>query len=248
MITDWHDRFQQQAKWTQDLRTYLYKLAKLQEGQRVLDLGCGTGALMGDLGEKGLHGFGVDIDFSVLDFASKHNPNSTFSQGNAYHLPYEDKTFDLAFCHFVLMWLSEPAQAITEMVRVTKKTGMVMAFAEPDYGGRIDYPAELNVIGQMQIESLKVQGADPFMGRRLSGIFHNAGLVEVRTGVVGGQWSDKSDLKGWETEWEVFEADANRLPYQNVDLAALKNAEKSAQINGMRVLFIPTFYALGVVQ
>ena len=62
------------------------------------------------------------------------------------------------------------------MVRVTHPGGFVLALAEPDYGGRIDYPTELSQIGDWQKNALKQQGANPLMGRELRSIFSHAGI------------------------------------------------------------------------
>ena len=45
---DWHARYVQQARWTNQLRHYLYRKAGLRDGQQILEVGCGTGAVLGD--------------------------------------------------------------------------------------------------------------------------------------------------------------------------------------------------------
>ena len=46
---DWHDRFSLQARWTRELRHYLYKRAGLEAARRVLEVGCGSGVVLGEL-------------------------------------------------------------------------------------------------------------------------------------------------------------------------------------------------------
>jgi hypothetical protein len=131
------------------------------------------------------------------------------------------------------------------MCRVARPGGWVLALAEPDYGGRVDYPVELATLGRWQAESLRQQGADSEMGRKLAGIFTRAGLKHVETGVMGGEWKHP-DLPGEvNLEWAVLESDlAGKISLQ--DIQNMKQMDVAARQNGERVLFVPTFYAWGM--
>ncbi len=133
------------------------------------------------------------------------------------------------------------------MARVTRPSGAVLALAEPDYGGRVDFPEELGQLGVWQMESLRTQGADPLMGRKLARVFRQAGLYSVETGALGGQWSGAPDWEAWESEWSVLESDLKNKPSLSEKLGFLKRLDKSAYEKGERVLFVPTFYAWGRV-
>ena len=173
---EWHLRFVEQAKWTSELRSYLINLAELDQNSSIIDVGCGTGALFNDIIGIHDHFFGLDINFSSIKYAKENHPNIDLIQGDGRNLPLMDDCFDLAFCHFLLLWVPESRRVIKEMTRITKPGGKVIAFAEPDYGGRIDYPEELTPLGEKQINSLMAQGADPYTGRRLASIFVEAGF------------------------------------------------------------------------
>jgi len=56
---EWHKRFVQQAGWTGELRRYLFKRTGLQFARRVLEVGCGTGAILAGL-ETGAAVHGLD--------------------------------------------------------------------------------------------------------------------------------------------------------------------------------------------
>jgi ubiquinone/menaquinone biosynthesis C-methylase UbiE len=252
-LKEWHLRYEQQAGWTQSLREHLYQRAGVENARRVLDVGCGTGALLGELSARvqggSVHGLDLQRDHLVL--AMRNNPAVSFVQADALALPYPDGSFDLALCHFVLLWTANPVQAVSEMKRAVRPGGSVLALAEPDYGGRIDYPEALEAIGRWQLESLSRQGAEPQTGRRLGQIFHQAGLSLVQVGILGGQWTGKPDREAWALEWRVLEADLGsdqeglHSTITENELAALKTADWEAWQRGERVLFVPTFYAWG---
>jgi SAM-dependent methyltransferase len=247
---DWHDRFTRQARWTHDLRRYLYERAGMRSARRILDVGCGTGVLAAEMPrytQASIHG--LDINPAHLSLASAHAPQTVLACGDAHHLPYARASFDLSLCHFLLLWVADPTGVVREMARVTRPGGAVLALAEPDYGGRIDYPEALEPLGSWQQASLRSQGADPLIGRKLAGIFAGAGLQAVETGVLGGQWSGPPSNTDWESEWAVITDDLNQMsavafePAADVDLQKLKELDASAWSRGERVLYLPTFYA-----
>ncbi len=248
-LIDWHHRFSQQAGWTKQVRTYLFKQVHLTDESKVLDVGCGTGVLNIELDMRDISQYGLDINIDHLKLAKDNSKKTHYSQGDANSLPYPDNEFDVAFCHFLLMWVKNPLQVLREMVRVTKPNGNVLALAEPDYGGRIDYPTDLSILGDWQTRSLKQQGANPMMGRELSGLFAKAGLDSIEIGVLGGQWSGKPDWSTWQTEWQVLESDFIRVSEESItnSIMDLKALDKNAYERGERILFVPTFYARGIV-
>lgn len=245
---NWHERFLQQARWTKSLRDYLFGRALPPTAAKILEIGCGTGAILSDL--KGLSSgsghtpFGIDLQPTHLELARRYAPLARLACADAHELPFPDHSFDAVFCHYLLLWLDDPGRALQEMRRVTAPGGAVLALAEPDYGGRIDYPEGLGRLGSWQSQALQDQGADPRMGRRLAGLFRQAGLVEVESGVLGAQWSQAASREDLEMEWQVLRNDlAEAVPRE--ELEALEQLDRQAVQTGERVLFVPTFYAWG---
>ena len=246
---DWHTRFQQQVLWTKELRNFLYPLIHLRNSRRVLEVGCGTGALLSELsGSTRATIHGLDLNRGHLFQAREHAPHSRLVQGDALRLPYPDGAFDISLCHFLLLWVKDPAQAVREMKRVTRPGGYVLALAEPDYGGRMDYPLELGQLGQWQRDSLARQGADPGLGRRLAEIFHQAGFSPVHLGLLGGQWTLPQPPGSWQSEWATLEADLQLIPelWKPEQLERLKQLEIDSRQRGERLLYVPTFYAYSI--
>jgi SAM-dependent methyltransferase len=250
-LQDWHRRFTQQARWTRDIRHYLFHKGRIEHAVRILDVGCGTGALQPDVEQlTASSAYCLEFDLSSLKFLRDHQSKPILTQGDAHKLPYATDAFDLCFCHFVLLWLSNPDKAIAEMRRVTRQGGSVIALAEPDYGGRIDYPAPLAGIGALQREALRRQGADYELGRKLRSIFSGAGFLDVEAGVLGGQWNDPPSVEDQASEWSVIERDLETLEAHAPErerFANLKQEDASAWRTGERVLYVPTFFAIGTV-
>jgi len=247
---EWHNRFSQQAGWTRQARQYLFSRLGLMSGSRVLEAGCGTGAVLSELAQSGASSWhGLDIRLEYLQLAQQHVPTAQLSAGDAHHLPYAEASFEAACCHFLLLWVRNPSDVVAELSRVTCPGGRVLLLAEPDYGGRIDYPYELAILGEWQSQGLTQAGANPQIGRRMGTLLSRAGLVEIESGVLGGQWRGAPAEEEWEMEWQVLRADLEQLPGilpgREADLAALQEIDRRAWQCGERVLFVPTFYAWG---
>jgi SAM-dependent methyltransferase len=249
---DWHSRFLQQAAWTRDLRVYLFERANLNRARRVLEVGCGTGAIISDLATAApIHG--LDLEPARLAEAHRHVPTAALVCGNALALPYPSGVFDIAFCHYLLLWVRDPLQTLLEMKRVTRPGGAVLALAEPDYNSRVDKPDALAPLGRWQAESLQRQGADPGLGSRLAILFRQAGIQPIETGTLRGSPGSSSRREEGERlpapaernlEWAVLEADlVGWVPAQEV--RRMKMLDEQAWERGERVLYVPTFFAWG---
>jgi ubiquinone/menaquinone biosynthesis C-methylase UbiE len=242
----WHARFSQQAKWTAGLRQYLFDRAKLNKDDRILEIGCGTGAVLNSLIQKidPSQVFGLDLNITYLSLATRYTPQARFIQADAQAIPFPDDSFDIVFCHFLLLWVENPLFTVREMARIARRGGWVLALAEPDYGGRIDFPEALAKIGQMQETMLRQQGAETRIGRRLAALFNAAALNNILTGVLGGEWSRAHDIEDLQQEWEVMKDDLRGQLTQE-ELSALIEMDYRAYRDGERILYVPTFYAMG---
>jgi SAM-dependent methyltransferase len=250
---DWHSRFLQQASWTGDLRRYLFASAGLNQARLVLEVGCGTGAILPGLTTTAaVHG--LDLEHARLVEAHRHVPSAVLACGNALVLPYRSGVFDITFCHFLLLWVRQPLQALKEMKRVTRPGGSVIAMAEPDYSSRVDKPAGLAPLGRLQTEALERQGADTGLGKHLAGLFLEVGIKIIETGPIqiGSGSGDKFQtrqvlptLVERALEWAVLEADLAGLLTAE-ELHRLKTVDEEAWARGERVLHVPTYFAWGI--
>jgi SAM-dependent methyltransferase len=242
---DWHKRYIQQAAWSKELRNYLFERSGMDLARRVLEVGCGTGAILSDLDTPAAV-LGVDLEHACLREARLHAPQARFACGDALSLPFATDVFDIVLCHFLLLWVQDPLQALLEMKRVTRSGGSILALAEPDYNGRVDKPDALAPLGRWQAESLQLQGADPGLGMRLAQLFHQAGLQIIETGTLRIDKGNPHTPRDRDLEWAVMEADLAGSVLAE-ELQQLKVLDERAWEDGERVLYVPTYFAWGRV-
>ncbi|MBN2168330.1 MAG: methyltransferase domain-containing protein [Actinobacteria bacterium] len=241
-VDELHRFFENQAHQTMNLRRFLYRKVGLARKRKVLDAGCGTGVITKEISETAGDGVvGIDKKSRLIEFARQRYPGIEFMNADCGSLPFPSETFDLAVSHFFLMWADDPHAVLLELARVLKPGGMVVASAEPDYGGRIEYP-ENPGFGKALCSSLEVMGADTRIGRKLGSILEAAGMgveVGISSNLIGG--------KELRREYE-----ANKLLYKH-DLRKVlddKQAERileaeREQIDHGKILTVPIFWAIG---
>jgi SAM-dependent methyltransferase len=237
---EWHQVFLRQADWTRPAREHLYRRAELVRARRVLDVGCGTGAITAEIASR-TRGrvVGLDIEPSLLS-VTPARPRLEFVLGDGHRLPFADGAFDLAATHFVLLWLTDPVAALREMARVTRQGGWVLACAEPDYGGRIDHP-DLP-IARWQMEALRREGADPRVGRRLRALFTEAGL-QAEVSLISAPWDMAGLRESHDGEWDLLQRTTGGLVTAE-ERQAVRAADLAAVQAGTRFVFMPVFCAL----
>jgi ubiquinone/menaquinone biosynthesis C-methylase UbiE len=107
-------------------RALVRRLLPREAGARILDAGCGDGALSAELAAAtGARVFGTDLAFPRLRRASERAGPGRFSQASVYDLPYPDGSFSLAVCTDLLEHLDQPGRAMQELVRVSSRWVLV---------------------------------------------------------------------------------------------------------------------------
>jgi len=235
----WRARYRQQIGWTADLRRYALAQTNLPADARLLEVGCGYGALLEALSADGFTRLtGVDSDLPALKEIPPEKIDATCADG--LHLPFATASFDAYLCHFYLLWVVDPLAALLEMKRVTRRGGWLLVLAEPDYGARVDEPGELKALGELQTQVLQRQGADPFIGARLPELFRQAGLTSIESGILARGAPDPSQ------EWRVLAADLEST-LSPVELEHWRELDRAAWRSGRRVLHVPLHYAFGQI-
>ena len=128
---DWgRGRYERTADALLPAAEAVVSVAKLLSGQRVLDVGCGTGNVALIAARAGLHVTAVDPAARLLDvahaLAQREGLDVQFLPGEAASLPLPDGSFDAVLSNFAAIFAPEPAAAIAEMVRVLAPEGRIV--------------------------------------------------------------------------------------------------------------------------
>lgn len=127
------------GRWSRKLAPRFIDFAGLNSGERVLDVGCGTGSLTFALAQSADLQEIAAIDFSPVFVAEAQrrntDPRIRIQQADACDLPFEDAYFDRAMALLVLHFVPESGKAVAEMRRVVRPGGTVAAVVWDHLGG-----------------------------------------------------------------------------------------------------------------
>jgi SAM-dependent methyltransferase len=131
-----YDRFM--GRYSQQLAPLMIDFAEIDPSQRVLDVGCGPGALTARLARRvGAERIAaVDPSESFVAACAARVPGADVRRGEAGSLPWPDGTFDAVLSQLVINFLPDPVRGVAESVRVSRPGGMLAACVW-DYGDRM---------------------------------------------------------------------------------------------------------------
>ena len=97
--------------------------AKVSNGSKVLDVGCGTGHLAAELARRGYQAWGTDLSEAMIQYAQEHYDAARFQVADIEKIPFPDNTFDGIVCLGVMEYLASDEPALREMHRILKPGG-----------------------------------------------------------------------------------------------------------------------------
>lgn len=105
----------------------------LRTGERVLDVGAGTGVSTAELARSGAYAVGVDLSLGMLAAGRRVRPAVPLLAGDALRLPFRDGAFDAVTISFALRNVVDTRAALRELARVTRPGGrlVVCEFSQP---------------------------------------------------------------------------------------------------------------------
>ena len=172
----------------------------MQNGQRVLDVGCGPGALTAELVDRvGAQSVSaVDPSAPFVEAARARNPGVEVLEASAELLPFDDDGFDASLAQLVVHFMSDPVSGLAEMRRVTRPGGAVAASVWDHAGGR----GPLSLFWQAARElDADIADESDLAGAReghLAELFASAGLREIRDTALEVSVEHKTFDEWWE--------------------------------------------------
>lgn len=158
--------------------------AGIERGQRVLDVGCGPGALTVELAARvgAAQLAAADPSASFVAACRDRIPGVDVRNSPGEQLPWPDNGFDAALAQLVVPFMRDAPAAVREMVRVVRRGGTVAACSW-DHGGQMQMLRTFWDAAQAQHPEVVSEAQASRYGDRgtLAGLWRSAGLADVRT-------------------------------------------------------------------
>ena len=200
VAADSYDRFM--GRYSSGLSVPLADFAGVRQGQRVLDVGCGPGALTNELVARVGSGSvsAVDPSEAFVAAARDRHPGVDVRRARAEELPFEAASFDAALAQLVVHFMADPVLGLGEMARVARPGGAVAAcvWDHAGSGGPLSlfWDAARSLDPGVEDESALAGAREG----QLAELFAAAGLREVEQAVL----ESRVEYVSFDDWWEPF--------------------------------------------
>ena len=198
VAADAYDRFM--GRYSVPLAPQLAQLAGVAAGQRVLDVGCGPGALTSELvrllGPESVAA--VDPSEPFVAAARERHPDVDVRHAAAEELPFGDDEFDAALAQLVVHFMADPVQGLREMARVTRPGGAIAACVWDHAGGKGPLSVLWEAAHELDQEVLDESRLAGARGGHLTELFRAAGLRDVEETTIAVDVEHPSFEEWWE--------------------------------------------------
>ena len=165
------------GRYAEPLAEVFTTFAGVDAGDKVLDVGCGPGALTALLLSVGAQVSAIDPSPPFIDAMSARFPDVDVRRGTAEELPYDSAAFDAALAQLVVHFMTDPVVGVRQMARVTRRGGVVAACVwDGPTGALAPFWDAVHVIDPDAEDEALLSGAHE---GHLTELFKTAGLHDV---------------------------------------------------------------------
>ena len=195
-----YDRFM--GRYSTQLAPAFADFAGVEAGQRVLDVGCGPGALTAELvrrlGPQAVSA--VDPSEPFVAAARERHPGVDVLLAAAEDLPHGDGAFDAALSQLVVHFMSDPVAGLAEMARVTRPDGVVAGCVWDLAGGRAPISPFWRAARELDPGAHDESGLPGARAGHLAELLEAAGVRDVEEAEVAASVEHET-FEDW---WEPF--------------------------------------------
>jgi SAM-dependent methyltransferase len=180
------------GRWSRRLAPAFLDFVGPIKGERVLEVGCGTGSLTFDIPKHAnvSHVEAIDYSADFVEAARERNtdPRIVIREGDACALRYSDESFDCCLAMLVLHFVTDPHRALAEMRRVLRPQGIAAATVWDNFGGQPSVRLFWDTVAALQIRADERRSASLMRPMTLPGelkqAFVGAGFRDVTEAMI----------------------------------------------------------------
>ena len=188
------------GQYSEPLAARFADLAEVRPGQRLLDVGCGPGALTAELarrvGQDSVSAVEPSASFAAA--VSARLPGVDVRRATAEQVPFPDNVFDGALAQLVIHFMTDPVAGLREMSRVTQPGGIVAACVWDHAGGRGPLTAFWSAVRELDPAADDESHLAGTREGHLARLFAQAGLGRAETATLTVQVRHASFEQWWE--------------------------------------------------
>lgn len=248
------------GRWSHKLAPLFIDFAGIAKGEKILDVGCGTGSLTFALAKSPDLAEIAAIDFSPIfvEAATRRNTDRRIKigQADASALPFDGGTFDRAFALLVLHFVPEAGKAVAEMRRVVRSGGVVAAAVWDHFGGMPGMRMMVDTVAALSESGRQLRNRYCFQPMMRPGEMKRAFVGQGLGDVTETELMIRMDYQNFEDYWAPIAAGEGPLGSFVTTLgdaqlarvgAAMRDAYEAGQPDGPRSFANVAWAVRGIV-